>query len=271
MHPIEHLRYIARSEGAPQNALVEETAQALSGLSGDPVSLVTATRRITSRHLTAGALWNLCAHLLCSNDPRESSREFLELVSKDHSADYLAVDLDSDISVLAVGWSPLLAPLLEQRRDIQCWVSDNFGQGSAYARALQRYDIEVEEFDPSGIASVCKEVDHVVLEAEAYCEFGAICASGSLATASVARQVGTEALLLAGAGRGVPPATFDAMNKLSKVEFEESGNAVWAQPFEIVPVELIDRVSTANGIGGVEKLSVADGPVAPELFRPHVN
>ena len=44
MHPIERLRYVARSSGAPQAVLVRETASALGSLAFDPAGLVTACR-----------------------------------------------------------------------------------------------------------------------------------------------------------------------------------------------------------------------------------
>ena len=69
MHPIERLRYVARSSGADQALLVRETAGALAGLGFDPPGLVTACRRILDRHLASGPLWWLCARVLTANDP----------------------------------------------------------------------------------------------------------------------------------------------------------------------------------------------------------
>ena len=40
MHPIEHLRYVARAQGADPTSLVEETAHALGSLRFDPSGLV---------------------------------------------------------------------------------------------------------------------------------------------------------------------------------------------------------------------------------------
>src|SRR5258708_31792266 len=49
MHPIERLRYVARSSGASQVVLVRDTAGALAALGFDPPGLVTAGRRIPHR------------------------------------------------------------------------------------------------------------------------------------------------------------------------------------------------------------------------------
>ena len=46
MHPIERLRYVARTDGAGPAVLVRETALALCGMEFDPQSLVLACRRI---------------------------------------------------------------------------------------------------------------------------------------------------------------------------------------------------------------------------------
>jgi hypothetical protein len=51
MHPIEHLRYVARATGADPVALVSETAQALFGLHMEPAGLVLAARRIVEQQL----------------------------------------------------------------------------------------------------------------------------------------------------------------------------------------------------------------------------
>src|SRR5215212_5910505 len=68
VHPIERLRYVARASGVDQALLVRETASALGAFGSDPAGLVTACRRIVSRHPTAGALWWLCGRVLTAGD-----------------------------------------------------------------------------------------------------------------------------------------------------------------------------------------------------------
>ena len=75
MHPIERLRYLARSSGADQRVLVGETASALRALRMDPAGLVVSCRRIVERHPTSGPLWWLCAHMLTSPDPSQAARD----------------------------------------------------------------------------------------------------------------------------------------------------------------------------------------------------
>ena len=69
MHPIEHLRYVARARGADPVSLVRETISAFGGLRHEPAGIVLAARRIVERHPTAGPLWWLCSHVLGATDP----------------------------------------------------------------------------------------------------------------------------------------------------------------------------------------------------------
>ncbi|MBU6316022.1 MAG: hypothetical protein KGR47_05910, partial [Acidobacteria bacterium] len=75
MHPIERLRYIARTSGVDQRTLVAETAAALRALRNDPAGLVVSCRRIVERHPTSGPLWWMSSHLLTSTDPASTAHE----------------------------------------------------------------------------------------------------------------------------------------------------------------------------------------------------
>ncbi|MEJ7583727.1 MAG: hypothetical protein WKF43_06455 [Acidimicrobiales bacterium] len=69
MHPIERLRFVARASGGDQALLVRETAGALAAFRHDPAGLVTACRRIVSRHPASAPLWWLCARVLTAPTP----------------------------------------------------------------------------------------------------------------------------------------------------------------------------------------------------------
>jgi hypothetical protein len=64
VHPIEHLRYVARAQGADPASLAAETAHALGSMHFDPSGLVVACRRIVERHPFTGPLWWLCSSTL---------------------------------------------------------------------------------------------------------------------------------------------------------------------------------------------------------------
>src|SRR5436190_1283827 len=83
MHPIERLRYVARSSGASQEVLVRETAGALAALGFDPPGLVTACRRILDRHPLSGPLWWLSARVLTSNDANNEAWNAADEVTAD--------------------------------------------------------------------------------------------------------------------------------------------------------------------------------------------
>ena len=71
MHPIERLRYVARVSGVSQAMLVREAAGALASFSYEPHGLVTACRRMISRHPVSGPLVGLSARVLSASEPIE--------------------------------------------------------------------------------------------------------------------------------------------------------------------------------------------------------
>lgn len=109
MHPIERLRFVARSRGAPPEVLVGESAAALVSFRGDPAGMVAACRRIVDRQLECGPLWWLCSRILCGLDPLADARDAVEEFSADPTPDALSralEDRDGDEPV------PYLVPVL---------------------------------------------------------------------------------------------------------------------------------------------------------------
>ncbi len=75
MHPIERLRWIARTDDEPATSIAGEAAWTLGELgSKDPAAVLTASRRLVERQPTCGPLWWVCAHLVASVDPFETAR-----------------------------------------------------------------------------------------------------------------------------------------------------------------------------------------------------
>src|SRR2546430_10939480 len=64
MHPIEHLRYVARAAGEGPALLAREAAGALATFDQDPAGLVTACRRLVGRQPTSAPIWWLAARVL---------------------------------------------------------------------------------------------------------------------------------------------------------------------------------------------------------------
>ena len=95
MHPIERLRYVARSRGAPPEVLVGESAAALVSFRGDPAGMVAACRRIVDRQLECGPLWWLCSRILCGLDPLADARDATAEFEADPTPGRLAAALDA--------------------------------------------------------------------------------------------------------------------------------------------------------------------------------
>src|SRR5207302_8864404 len=99
MHPIERLRYVARSSGASQEVLVRETAGALAALGFDPPGLVTACRRILDRHPMSAPLWWLSARVLTANDPMGEAWLAADEITADRTGEQLAWELPDEATV----------------------------------------------------------------------------------------------------------------------------------------------------------------------------
>src|SRR3954464_975712 len=142
MHPIERLRYVARSHGGDQRLRVRETAGALRGLGLDPAGLVVACRRIVERHPTSGPLWWLCASLTTSADPFREAWAFAEHIEDDPTANRLVELIPEDATVVVVGWPDLAGEAVIRRGDLMPLVVDSNNAGSSLIRRLQRSDVE---------------------------------------------------------------------------------------------------------------------------------
>lgn len=265
MHPIERLRYVARSVGAPQDLLVAETAGALASFRDDPVALVTACRRIVSRQPTVGALWWLCSRMLCATDPLREARDAVDEIESDRTAEHLTCSIDNDATVTVLGWPSLIGSALARRGDLEALVIDSMGEGSSFARFLDGHDLRVADVAASGLGAAVASSDLVVLEAAAASANEFIAAAGSRAAASVARANSTPVWLVVGVGRVLPERVWQALT--SRLDLTEP----WELDEELVPLDLVDRVVGPNGLDEPATLRPRiDCPIAPELFKPDI-
>jgi len=168
VHPIERLRYVARSSGAPQDLLVRETAVALAAFHDDPTALVTACRRIVSRQLTSGALWWLCSRLLTAADPLDEARTAVAEIEADDTSRRLAAAIPEDTTVLVVGWQAQIAQALARRGDLDVLVVDTFGEAASLVRHLETRDVVAQEIPVAGVASAVVASGMVVAESTAF-------------------------------------------------------------------------------------------------------
>lgn len=268
MHPIERLRYVARSSGADQRVLVRETAAALRGLRLEPAGIVTACRRIVERHPTSGPLWWLTSRLLTAPDPFELAWRLADEIDADPTPTRLVHELPDEALVCVVGWPDLVAEALVRRGDLSVLAVDTDGQGEGLARQLRRCDVDVCEVDAGAAGSAAASADLVLVEALAASSTEALCAMGARAVASAAYCAEVPVWLVAGRGRRLPEPTWAAVR-----ERVGGRGPAWEQEVELVPLGVVSHVCGPDGVAevtaaGLGELLAAECPYAPELTKP---
>jgi hypothetical protein len=263
VHPIERLRYVARSQGAPAEMLVQESAIALGAFRDDPAGMVAACRRIIDRQLTCGPLWWLCARILSAPDPMAEARAAVLEMDQDPTGALLAGELPDGASVVVVGWPAQSVAALRRRGDLEVLVVDVAGEAVEAVEQLLRMDVDAVEVPARGAGAAVGVADLVLLESFAVGPEQALVPAGSFGAAAVARERGVAVWMVAGVGRMMPSSMFDALTNRWSV-----GADPLAAQEEVVPLGLVDRLACADGVVEVaEGLRRTDCPVAPELFR----
>ncbi|MEO6628744.1 MAG: hypothetical protein ABIP03_09275 [Aquihabitans sp.] len=264
MHPIERLRYVARATGAPEDELVREAAASLAAFADDPVSLVTACRRLLDRHLTNGPIWWLCARTLAAGDPGDEAWRCLDSLALDRTVSEFGHALPEGARVGVVGWPGRLLPGFAPRGDLEVQVVDVEGDGPGFVRALERSDVAAIDAPAASLGRVAAGVDLVVIEALAVGSDSLLASPGSWALAAVASTSGVPVWAVAGVGRVVCRGAWIALNERLGV----ANPSPWEVTVDRVPVGLVDRLV---GPGGVEMvadgLRRCDSPDVAELRR----
>lgn len=85
MHPIERLRYLARSQVDSERELVAESVDALRGFTEDPKAMLVSFRQLIVRHPQSPALLALASRMLVDLDPMLAGHEFLTELDVDRS------------------------------------------------------------------------------------------------------------------------------------------------------------------------------------------
>jgi hypothetical protein len=212
VHPIEHLRYVARARGADPTSLAIETASALQHLAFDQAGLVVACRRVVERHPTAGLLWWTCAHLLTAPDPRRRAGELISELYADPTEDRIVADLPTDATVAVAGMPSIVVDALCRRGDLRVIVIGDDRRSGETARRLARADVD---HDVASFAEACRRmpsVDLVLVEADAADRCRAFVELGGGVLAAVARAAARPVWVVAGRGRTLPTAYADAIS-----------------------------------------------------------
>ncbi len=263
MHPIEHLRYVARAGRSDPLDLVAEAAHALGAFDDDPAGLVAAARQLVARHRAVGPLWWTCSRVLVAAEPRAEAQRAIDDLEADATAQVLGAFVPDEARVLVVGWPSTVVPGLARRGDLDVLAADD-GTGVDLGRILGRVDVPVLDVPSQGVGAAAATADVVVLEAEVAGPDAALCAPGSRAAAAVARAAGRTVWLVAPVGRVLPGPTYAAC-----VAGAVDGDEPWESDLDEVPLSLVDRVVGPDGpVEPAEGVRSPGCPVAPELLKP---
>ncbi|HMC39785.1 MAG TPA: hypothetical protein VKI19_08995 [Acidimicrobiales bacterium] len=265
MHPIEHLRYVARASGADPAVVAAEAAEALTEMARmQPAGLVPACRRLIERHVTAGPVWWLSARMLREDDPVAAGRRAADELRHDPTSGHLADALAEGATALVIGWPDVTSGGLRRRGDVEVLVVDWASEGDQFVRRLRERGSDAELVSESGVGPAAVVADVVLVEAMAAGPAGVLAAPGSMAAAAVAAHQRVPVWAVAGVGRLLPGALWDAL----MTRLDDSGVEPWDRSVEVVPADLIDRVVGPDGlVDTAEGLARATCPAAPELFR----
>lgn len=256
VHPIEHLRYVARAQGADAASLAVETAHALGSMHFDPSGLVVACRRIVERHPFSGPLWWLCCGVLNSSEPFEAVWELADRVGCDETPSRLAAALPDDADVVTIGAPDLIADALARRGDVRVLALDVGHTATGFVRRLERHDVDYVPVDAGAAGAVVREADVVLVEALATDGTRVVAPIGS-STIAAASSWDTEVWLVAGVGRRLPPAVLDAMERRLG-ELREYADP-WDLDVEVLPAHLFTDV-----VGPLGRLPMGPPAIVPE-------
>ena len=267
VHPIEHLRYVARSHGADPVDVALGAADALAAVARDSAATLVSAKRLVEHHPLNAPLWTVCAHAVTAMDPYAAVDSVAARIANDPTAQHVRDGLVSAPTVCTVGWSGHLVDALVRHGETRALVVDSWGDGQDALRHLSRRDIECELIAPEGMAIAVEHADATVISAIAVGTTHALCAGGSLALASVAYCAHRPVWLVVAEATRLPESMFDPM-----VEGVRDRPDPWASGVDLVPYELISDVFSplgaardASSIGALEAC-----PAAPELLPRNV-
>ena len=266
MHPIEHLRYVARAQGADPASLAEETAHALGSLRVDPSGLVVACRRIVERHPFVGPLWWLCANVTTSSEPFDAVWELAEEIRDDPTGVELGAALPDDATVVTIGAPGVVGEGLIRRGDVRVLTLDAGHSATSFVRRLERYDVDYELVEAGAAGVVCRHADLVLVEAMATDATRSIVPLGSSTIAAAASAFGTPVWLVTGIGRRLPGGYIDAM--VARIEAMTEDRDPWELDVEVLPTSFVTDVVGRHGrVPMGPPAIVPECPMASELLR----
>ncbi|HEX6657052.1 MAG TPA: hypothetical protein VF065_03150 [Ilumatobacter sp.] len=263
MHPIEHLRHVARSRAVDESELVREAAIALGSMRASGPDLVVACRRIVERHAEIGALWWLCARLLTSAEPSRLAWQIADEVASDPTPRAIAAALPDDATVVTIGWPAVAGAALLRRGDARVLCADSRHEASAFLRQLERADIECDPVPVESLARAVAAADLVLIEGVAACPRRVLAPVGSHVLAAVAAHLDTPVWCALGIGRRLPGEYVDAIADRAVAGYES-----FDVDIDELPIRLLSHVATTNGVcADVATALQPECVFVPELMR----
>jgi hypothetical protein len=264
VHPIERLRWVARSPEGDDSLMAAEAADALASFAGDPAGLVIASRRLIERRPAAGPLWWLASRVLCALDPVFEAMDAAADLEGDRTAVALAGDLPGG-TVAIVGWPDQASSALRMRgrmtgEDLvpdRVLVVPSGRQSWGCVDWLQGHAVDARLLREGEVAAAGRRCVLALLEASAVGPDSFVAAAGSADLAAAARAAHRPVWLVAGVGRVLPGALYEAL--LRRIEGDES--------YEVVPLAAVDEIVGPGGPGPRSQLTRPSCPVAAELLR----
>ncbi len=271
MHPIEHLRYLARAGYADAPELVSETASALRYLGADPASLVLTCRRIVEKHPACGPLWWLCAELLTALEPRETLRRCVDEVHGDstpvHVAELLATRFPEGAMVVVNGWSWELAVALAQSFDVEVCVVDGDHGADHMVRVLERADVVTHLVDAQRASAAVGESDAVLVSTSFAGGSSLWTPIGSAQLAAAAYCAGLDVIATTPVGTRLPNAFVESI--VTMIDDDVRGEA-WHRDVESIGLGVITTLVGPRGIEDARSHVAAglapEAPLAAELL-----
>jgi hypothetical protein len=286
MHPIERLRWVARSPEGDASLVAAEAADALAGFADDPAGLVIASRRLIERRPALAPLWWLASRVLCSLEPAFEAMDAAADLERDRTPVALAGDLPGG-TIAIVGWPDQASAALRMRGRMgsrpTCERSERDGLSASgdsvlvvpsgddawrCADWLQSHAVDARLLRAGEVNAAGRRCVLALLEATAIGPDSFLAATGSAALAAAAREAHRPVWLVAGVGRVLPGALYDAL--VRRVGDDPRG---LHQPppmqteFEVVPLDAVDDIAGPAGPVPRSQLARPSVPVATELLR----
>ena len=282
MHPIERLRWVARSPEGDLSLVAAEAADALAAFADDPLGLVIASRRLIERRPAAGPLWWLASRVLCSLEPAFEAMDAAADLERDRTSVALAGDLPGG-TIAIVGWPDQAGAALRMRsrmagaeagadRVVVVPSGAPVGRAGGSTRApwreqgddawrcvdwLQGHGVDARLLESGEVTAAARRCVLALLEAAAVGPDSFLAAAGSGALAAAAREAKRPVWLVAGVGRVLPGPLYEAL--VRRVGDDPA--------YEVVPLDFVDEIAGPAGPVPRARLARPSVPVAAELLR----